>query len=176
LERIPEVTFYRLSITGNPAQKPAPICLNLICWAGKCQHLAFAGFFKLPVGDLLNLQYNELFQFNPSESRQVEKNMKRSALRFSVSLLAGLLLLSACGKREIKLHGHMSSIQYQGNTCWIFIDDNHNSYEVVTPSPQILREGLRMQIRAVEVDRKTLCDLPTVIEIEKFRPDTINDL
>lgn len=102
----------------------------------------------------------------------------RLCSRMLALLLPGLLLmsLSACSEREIKLHGRMSTLEYQGKTCWIFIDDNGHSYEVITPSPQILREGLRMQIKAYEVERKTLCQLPTVIDIHEYRPDTIKDL
>lgn len=103
----------------------------------------------------------------------------RLCSRMLALLTPGLLLmlsLSACSDQEMKLHGRMSTIEYQGKTCWIFIDDQGYKYEVITPSPQILREGLRMQIKAYAVERQTLCQLPTVIDIHEYRPDTIKDL
>ena len=84
--------------------------------------------------------------------------------------------LSACSDGEMKMHGHMEKIVHQGQTCWIFVDDDHKSYEVITPSELVLRENLQMSIKAVEVERKTLCQLPTVIDILAFRPDYEKDM
>lgn len=87
------------------------------------------------------------------------------------------LLLGSCGReRVMQLHGKMTKIQHLGQTCWIFMDDQHQYYEVITPSTQILREGLQMSIRAIEVQSKTLCELPTVIEVLEFRPDHLKDM
>lgn len=87
------------------------------------------------------------------------------------------LLLGSCGReRVMQLHGKMTEIQHLGQTCWIFMDDQHQYYEVITPSTQILREGLQMSIRAIEVQSKTLCELPTVIEVLEFRPDHLKDM
>lgn len=91
-------------------------------------------------------------------------------------LLGASLALSSCSDGQMHLHGHMETIDYLGQKCWIFIDDNHDSYEVITPSPQVLREDLQMRIKAVKVERKTLCDLPTVIDIIEFRPDYDKDM
>lgn len=96
------------------------------------------------------------------------------------AFIAGLLALSAslagCKDDQMHLHGRMTRMEHEGQTCWIFVDDNHNSYEVITPSAQVLRDGLQMSIRAIESDRKTLCQFPTVIDILEFRPDFSKDM
>lgn len=91
-------------------------------------------------------------------------------------LLASLLVLSGCADDEMRLHGHMEKMEHEGQTCWIFVDDDHKAYEVITPSPEVLKEGLQMSVKAVEVERKTLCQLPTVIDIYEYRPDFAKDM
>ncbi|PIQ29223.1 hypothetical protein COW36_17450 [bacterium (Candidatus Blackallbacteria) CG17_big_fil_post_rev_8_21_14_2_50_48_46] len=95
----------------------------------------------------------------------------------SLAILVGTLALMSCGgDRAMQLHGKMTKIQHLGETCWVFMDDQHRYYEVITPSSQILHEGLQMSIRAIEVQSKTLCELPTVIEIIEYRPDHFRDM
>lgn len=86
------------------------------------------------------------------------------------------ILLAGCASSDMALHGHMTKIEYEGDTCWIFVDDNNNSYEVITGSDQILQEGLQMRVKAFEVKRKTTCQLPTVIEIYEYMPDYAKDM
>lgn len=93
-----------------------------------------------------------------------------------LSALLGMSFLSACQSDEMRLHGHMEKIQHEGQTCWIFIDDDHKAYEVITPSELVLKENLQMSIKAYEVERQTLCQLPTVIDIVAFRPDFAKDM
>lgn len=88
----------------------------------------------------------------------------------SFLFIAGLLCLSACQGKEMELYGKVTTLQHEGQTCWIFVDENHNSYEIITASSQILQPGMTAAIRAVEVDRKTSCQLPTVIDIVSYRP------
>lgn len=83
--------------------------------------------------------------------------------------------LSACGDGTTKMHGHMESLEHDGQKCWIFVDDNHNKYEVITPSSEVLREGLQMSIKAETSEAKTMCELPTVIDIVEYRPDFAKD-
>ncbi len=96
--------------------------------------------------------------------------------RYTLGLLMAALALTACSEGDMELHGKMTTIQYLGKTCWVFQDDNHNYYEVITPSVEILKDGLHMSVRAFEVNSKTLCNLPTVIEIYEFRPDHSKDM
>ena len=92
-------------------------------------------------------------------------------------LFCASIALSGCGgESEIRLHGHMETLQFEGQTCWIFVDDMHKKYEVVTPSPEVLKEGLQMTVKAVSVERQTLCMLPTVIDIIEYRPDFAKDM
>ena len=99
--------------------------------------------------------------------------VKQSGRLFLASLLcAGL---AGCGESEKRLHGHMESFEHEGQRCWIFVDDDHKKYEVITPSYEVLREGLQMQIKYVESDRQTLCQLPTVIDIVEYKPDFSKD-
>lgn len=86
------------------------------------------------------------------------------------------ILLAGCEASDMALHGHMTKIEHEGDTCWIFVDDDNNAYEVITGSDQILKEGLQMRVKAFEVDRKTTCQLPTVIEIYEFMPDYAKDM
>lgn len=101
------------------------------------------------------------------------KNIRRLLCLSCLGLSLGL---SGCSHNELRLHGHMETIEHQGEKCWIFVDDNHHSYEVITPSHDILKENLHMRIKAMEVNRKTLCDLPTVIDIYEYRPDFAKDM
>lgn len=87
------------------------------------------------------------------------------------------LSLSGCGgKEKIQIHGHMESLSYEGQTCWIFVDDDHKKYEVITNSGDVLKEGLQMTIKYEPVSRQTLCQLPTVIDIVEYRPDFAKDM
>ncbi len=81
-----------------------------------------------------------------------------------------LLSLTACKSQEMELYGKVSILQHEGQTCWIFTDENNNAYEIITASSQILQPGMTAAIRAVEVNRKTSCQLPTVIDIVSYRP------
>lgn len=95
------------------------------------------------------------------------------------ALLMGTTLFFNTGCKSsgaMKLHGKMTSIPHMDGKCWIFVDDNDRKYEVITPSAQILKEDLQMSIKAIEVDRKTYCNLPTVIEILEYRPDFSKDM
>lgn len=83
--------------------------------------------------------------------------------------------LAGCGDGLKHLHGHMETLQHDGQTCWIFVDDNHNSYEVNTPSSEVLRPNVQMSIKAETLDSKTLCELPTVIDIVEYRLDFAKD-
>jgi hypothetical protein len=105
--------------------------------------------------------------------KQTQIIMKR--YHYIFALLMAPLLLTACQDQEMQLHGKMTTIKHMGKTCWVFQDDNHNKYEVITPSVELLRENLQMSIRAFEVKSKTLCDLPTVIEVFEYRPDFSKD-
>lgn len=102
--------------------------------------------------------------------------MNYSGRLFQAFLLCAGLALSGCSNDELRLHGHIESLSYEGQTCWIFVDDNHQSYEVITPSGEVLKEGMQMTIKAVSVDRQTLCSLPTVIDIIEYRPDFAKDM
>ena len=93
----------------------------------------------------------------------------RSA-RFVLVLLTTVTFISGCANGEMELFGTVKQIQHEGQTCWIFEDENHQFYEIITASPQILQPGLRATIRAVEVERKTSCQLPTVIDVLSYRP------
>lgn len=83
--------------------------------------------------------------------------------------------LAGCGDGTTRMHGHMESLEYEGQKCWIFVDDNHNKYEVITPSSQVLRDGVQMSIKAERSQSKTLCELPTVIDIVEYRYDFAKD-
>jgi hypothetical protein len=85
-------------------------------------------------------------------------------------LMVTLVSLSACKGDEMQLYGKVSTIEYAGQTCWVFMDENNNAYEIITGSSQVLQPGMRAEIRAVEVNRKTSCQLPTVIDIVSYRP------
>lgn len=94
-------------------------------------------------------------------------------LRCSLSVLFVLGTLSACNQdKTLRLHGKMESVEHLGYTCWVFRDDNGRSYEVVTPSTQILKDGLAMNIIAEPSGIKTICELGDNIEIIKYRPDS----
>ena len=90
-------------------------------------------------------------------------------------ILIGFSLLGCKSSGEMRLHGKMTTIEHMDGVCWIFVDDKNRKYEVVTPSGQILKEGLQMSIKAVEVSTRTYCGLPTVIEVIEFRPDFEKD-
>ncbi len=85
-------------------------------------------------------------------------------------MMVALVSLSACKGNEMELFGKVSRIEHEGQTCWVFMDENHNAYEIITGSTQVLQPGMRAEIRAVEVNRKTSCQLPTVIDIVSYRP------
>ena len=87
-------------------------------------------------------------------------------------LVVTLVSLSACKGNEMELYGKVTTLEHEGQTCWVFMDDNHNAYEIITGSSQVLHPGMRAEIRAVEVNRKTSCQLPTVIDIVSYRPVT----
>lgn len=87
-------------------------------------------------------------------------------------LIVTLMSLSACKGDEIQLYGKVTTFDHEGQTCWVFMDENHNAYEIITGSTQVLQPGMRAEIRAVEVKRKTSCQLPTVIDIVSYRPVT----
>ena len=91
-------------------------------------------------------------------------------------LLLTLVALPACASQEMQLHGTMSTFEFRGETCWVFRDDQGRPFEVITPSSQILRDGLQLSIRAVKVKAKTLCELPNVIEVLEYRPDFAKDM
>lgn len=103
--------------------------------------------------------------------------MKQSGLWLSALCLFASLGLAGCNNQggKIQMHGHIESMQVDGHTCWLFIDDEHQSYEVITPSREVLRDGLKMFIRAVPIERHTLCGFPTVIDILEYRPDGVAD-
>ncbi|HEY9840715.1 MAG: hypothetical protein ACAI44_03935 [Candidatus Sericytochromatia bacterium] len=101
--------------------------------------------------------------------------MNHSIRLFLASLLFGCLALSGCGDGKMHLHGHMESFEFEGQRCWIFVDDNHKKYEVITPSSEVLRDGIQMSIRAEESESKTLCQLPTVIDVVEYRYDFAKD-
>lgn len=84
--------------------------------------------------------------------------------------LIALMGISACESQEMELYGKVTTLDHEGQTCWVFVDENHNAYEIITASSQILQPGMTAAIRAVEVDRKTSCQLPTVIDIVSYRP------
>ncbi|PKL74805.1 MAG: hypothetical protein CVV27_18625 [Candidatus Melainabacteria bacterium HGW-Melainabacteria-1] len=90
-------------------------------------------------------------------------------------LLVLILTLYGCSDDKISLRGHMETLEYEGQTCWIFVDEMHRKYEVITPSPEVLRPNVKMSIRAYPVERKTLCQLPTVIDIVEYRLDFAKD-
>ena len=101
------------------------------------------------------------------------KQMK--ALSLLIAILSTSFLVG-CPSSDFALHGHMTKMEHEGDTCWIFVDDDNHYYEVITGSEQILKEGLQMRVKAFEVDRKTTCQMPTVIEIYEYMPDYAKDM
>ncbi len=97
------------------------------------------------------------------------------ALSLLIALVSSSFLVG-CPSSDFSLHGHMTKIEYEGDTCWVFVDDDHRYYEVITGSDQILQEGLQMRVKAFEVSRKTTCQMPTVIEIYEYMPDFAKDM
>lgn len=102
--------------------------------------------------------------------------MNYLGLGLSAILLCASFGLSACSDKKMQMHGHMESMTHEGQTCWIFVDDNHRSYEVITPSHEVLKEGLQMFVRYEFADRQTMCGFPTVIDILEYRPDFAKDM
>lgn len=98
--------------------------------------------------------------------------MIQSFCRSLTLLMLTLMCLSACKSNEIQLFGKVTTFEHEGQTCWIFMDENNNAYEIITGSTQVLQPGLRAEVRAIEVNRKTSCQLPTVIDIVSYRPIT----
>ena len=96
-------------------------------------------------------------------------------LRILLICISSSFLLQ-CSEDTFKVHGEMKAIMHQGFRCWYFKADNGKYFEVVTPSTDILREGLRMYIEAVRVERSTWCGLGDTIEIVRYKADNPKDI
>jgi len=88
--------------------------------------------------------------------------------KFYLILFIILSTLLSCGSKDLELHGKMNHTARLGYNCWYIETDQHIYYEVITEDKALLRDGLRVYLYAIPVQKKTICDLPLVIEVKSY--------